>query len=92
MTMEMIKIALEKKLADAWHMMTDEARKGNSRETQRMFGFVMGIRFALMEVNKAAGVYEYGFKGADAINDLLRANFGRMPQGKLKDFAFPEWR
>ena len=85
------KQVVTKKLFDAIHEMKLRSRDSKIGEVQRMFGVVLGLRIALMELNKLEGKDPYCFAGHLGIQQLLRDNFGQMTLTQIRNYAFPEF-
>ena len=60
-------------------------------EVQRIFGVVLGLRMALIAINKNEGVEPYSFAGHLGITQLLRDNFGQKTLKEIRAYAFPEF-
>ena len=86
-----MKELIEKKLGDCLFELKLRCRSSNLTEIQRMYGVVLGLNIALMEVMRSEkpGSYMTGYKHCDEVNYLIAKNFGnKMKLKDYKAFAF----
>lgn len=86
-----LKQALTNKLFDAITELKLRQKSGSLSEIQRMFGYVLGMRVAIMEVNKANGEDPYNFSGRLGIDEMLKDNFGQMNLKQVREYRFPSF-
>jgi len=89
--MNTLKAQLQNKLFDALSELKRKSAGSNSTEVQRMFGVVLGIRIALMELNRLDGNDAYAFSGSLGIQQLLRDEFGAKTRAEIRAYEFPEF-
>lgn len=86
------KEAVTKKLFDAIHELKQRSRDSKLSEIQRMYGVVLGLRIALMELNMLEGVNPYTFAGHLGIQSLMLDSFGQKTLKEIRDYAFPDFK
>lgn len=79
------------KLFDALHELKLRTRDSSQAEIQRMFGVVLGLRIALIELNKLAGNPPCAFAGSIGIGTLIDDGFGQKKLRELREYQFPEF-
>lgn len=66
-------------------------RKSSIQSVQRMYGVVLGLRIALMDLNRQMGLSPNAFAGSLGIDHLMRSEFGEMSRKEIMDYEFPEF-
>ena len=88
-----MKQILTNKLFDVLHELKRRSITKSTKlvEIQRIFGVVLGLRIALMELNKLDKCNPDAYTGSLGINKLLIDNFGQMTREQILAYAFPEF-
>ena len=82
---------LESKLDDALFELKYRLglKKSTLAEIQRMYGYCLGMRSSLMELNKTLGCNQWDFKGELIIQELLKSELGSLSKKGLSEFKWP---
>lgn len=83
------KEAITNKLFEALKELQLRSKDSPVAKIQRMFGVVLGLRMALMELNKVEGAEPYSFAGYLGVLHLINDKFGEKTLAEIRAYEFP---